>query len=272
LKRPTDIQDDTQAQKNAHVVEASMKHRHLLVVILALSALLACGGEPPGSVRVAFGTSLAPYVMEQPPGGIELDIIRLALHKVGLILEPRFYPQARVPVVLAAGDVDAAATITPETGVRAAYSEPYIAYEDVAVTLRDRHLPIRRLEDLSGLRVMAFINATHYLGNAFRQATRRAARYQETGKQIDQNRLLYAGDVDVVIADRHIFAYLDKQLAESKFPQHPKPVDIHPILTRINYQLGFHDPALRDRFNQGLAKISPAERDAIFAAYAYQAH
>jgi ABC-type amino acid transport substrate-binding protein len=231
---------------------------------------LATAGAADAPVRIAFGTSLAPYVIEQPPSGIELDLIRLALQKAGLNMAPRFYPQARAPMAFAAGEVDAAATVTPDGDIKAAYSDVYIEYEDVAITLRDRALTIATPDDLAGHSVAAFQNARQYLGERYRQAVTRSTHYQEFANQIDQNRLLYGDGVDVVISDRHIFSYLDRQLAQSKFPQRPRPVDIHPILGRIAYRVGFHDPALRDRFNQGLAQITPAEREAIFAAYAYR--
>jgi len=76
----------------------------------------------------------------------------------------------------------------------------------------------------------------------------------ETGNQIDQNRLLYRGSVDVVVADYRIFNYMNKRM-QADFNEQALPVTYHDIFIKLPYRVLFRQPALRDAFNQGLKQI-----------------
>lgn len=229
-------------------------------------SLMAGAQEQPGVAKIAFGTSLEPFVMEKTQSGVELDIVRAALGKAGYRLVPVFLPQARVPEMLRHGVVDAAATLIEASGIPAIYSDPYIEYQDMAITLKSRGLKIERISDIAGLRVVGFQNARKHLGERFRRAVE-GGRYFEVAQQFNQNRLLYEGLVDVVIAEHRIFRYQDKRLTASKFTERPQPVEMHPVFDKIPYRLACRNEQLCDAFNQGLKALSDKEKSDIYARY-----
>ena len=222
----------------------------LLVLLLPWFGLPVQAGE----VTLAFGQSLAPFADEQSGQGIEIDILRAALQLAGHSLVVGFLPQARVPLALADRSFDGAATLTPESGVKAAYSEPYIHYQDVLITAKGRLRPPVTLAALAGLRVVGFQNASHYLGPEFAAYARDNPRYVEQANQLTQVRMLFGGQADVLVMEARIFAWQVAQLQHSRFSEKPVPVDSVPLFERIPYRVAFRDPGLRDAFNAGLAK------------------
>jgi polar amino acid transport system substrate-binding protein len=236
-----------------------------LLLPLAAQARLPCAkGE---GVRIAFNNALAPYAIEATANGIEIDIIREALRRQGCKLVPVFLPFVRFGFALAENKVAAVATINEHSGIRAAFSEPYIEYHNVAVTLASRRLALTRIDNLKGLKVIAFPGAARSLGDEFRRFATNNPRYREDQKQLSHNRLLYNGGVDVAIAERTIYAYLDSQLAHGKYAERKAPVDMHSLFAVNRYQVGFRDRALRDSFNRGLASLSKEDLKQIHERY-----
>lgn len=236
-----------------------------LLLPLAAQAQPGCGS--PGGARIAFNNSLAPFAMEATANGIEIDIVRESLRRQGCKLVPVFLPFVRFGYALAENKVDGVATINERSGIRAAFSDVYIEYHNVAVTLASRRLPIDRIADLKGLKVIAFPGASLSLGDEFRRFTVNNPHYSEEQKQLSHNRLLYNGGVDVAIAERSIYAYLDRALADSKYAERKLPVAMHPLFAVNRYQIGFRDPALRDKFNLGLASMSKDDLKRIHERY-----
>ncbi len=216
------------------------------------SALSAQAAE----VRLAFGQSLAPYADEQTGQGIEIDILRAALQAAGHSLVVGFLPQSRVPLALADRSFDGAATLTPDSGVQAAYSAVYIHYHDVVVSTKGRLPAPVTLASLTGLRVVGFQNAARYLGPDFASFARGNPRYTEQASQLAQVRMLFGGQADALVIEERIFAWQLAQLRQSRFSEQPVPVDSVALFAPIPYRVAFRDPALRDSFNAGLAKIS----------------
>jgi polar amino acid transport system substrate-binding protein len=206
-------------------------------------------------VQIVFGESLAPFADEKTGRGVEIDIVREALKAVGHSLRPRYVPQARVPLTLARGQVDGAATLTPESGVSAAYSDAYIRYRDIVVTHQARLTAPQDVAQLAGLRVVGFQNAAKYLGPAFAAMAKSNPRYSEEPSQLSQVRMLFAGQVDAIVIEHRIFAYQQAQLLASKFKERPVPVSISEPFEDIPYQVAFRTETLRDEFNLGLQRI-----------------
>jgi ABC-type amino acid transport substrate-binding protein len=242
--------------------------RGLLACQLLLWATLAhsaCGTTD--KVRIAFAEKLAPFAFDSGDKGIEIEIIGEALRRQGCTLVPVFMPLVRFGYALGEGKVDGLATISPASGIPAAYSQVYIEYHNVAVTLTSRKLSIQGIEDLKGLKVVAFAGAARNLGEPFRRFAQGNALYREDPKQINSNRLLYRDKVDVVIAERAIYAYLDRTLREGKFPEKQQPVSMHALFAPNQYHIGFRDPALRDTFNVGLSTLSKDDLKRIHERY-----
>jgi len=236
-----------------------------LLLPLAAKAHPGCGSAK--GVRIAFNNALAPFAIEATANGIEIDLIREAFRRQGCKLVPVFLPFVRFGYALAEHKVDAVATINEHSGIPANFSDPYIEYHNVAVTLKARHLPINSIGDLKGLKVIAFPGASLSLGDEFRRFTENNPQYSEEQKQLSHNRLLYNGSVDVAIAERSIYAYLDRTLAESRFSERKLPVVMHPLFAVNRYKIGFRDPALRDKFNLGFSSLSKEDVKRIHDRY-----
>lgn len=219
--------------------------------------LLAAGSSVRAAeVHIVFGQSLAPFADEKTGRGIEIDIIRAALQAAGHSLRISFVPQARVPVTLQAGLCDGAATITPDSGVAAAYSEVYIHYQDFLIAPKGRFAQAPAIADLGRLRLVAFQRAVDYLGPDFAKMARANPRYKEEADQLSQLRMLFGGQADAIVAERHIYEHQLAQLrASSRFREQPFAVELFPLFDKIPYRVGFRDAALRDEFDAGLARI-----------------
>jgi polar amino acid transport system substrate-binding protein len=237
------------AQGSCDAIVMRLRCVFLLMILACLPAVQAA------ELRVVFGQSLAPFADERDGRGLEVDIIRAALEAVGHRIKVGFVPQARVPSALSSGDYDAAATLTPDSGLKAAYSEVYIHYLDYAITARGRFPAGLKMADLSSLRVVAFQNAGQYLGPEYAAMARSNPRYREQADQLSQVRMLFGGQTDVIIAERHIFEYQLARLRASRFPERPFEVDMFALFDKIPYRVAFRDAALRDQFNAGLAQI-----------------
>lgn len=206
-------------------------------------------------VRVAFGQSVAPFADAQDGTGVEIDIIRAALQAVGHTIRPVFIPSARKMIALRNGDVEAAATLSPQDGPDACFSEVYIHYQDFVIAPKGRYPKGLRLADLGELRVVAYQLATHHLGPEYAATVKNNPRYMEQADQLSQLRMLFGGQTDVIVAERHIFEHNLKRLAESRFKERPFAVDYLPLFKPIAYRVAFKDTALCEQFNAGLARI-----------------
>lgn len=231
----------------------------------AFDARADCGRD--GNVRIAFGTTLAPYSIEKTADGIEVDIVREALRRQGCTLAPVFLPFVRAEYALAENKIDGVATTNRDSGIQAQYSLPYVEYHNVAVTLKSRRLRIEHIADLKGHRIASFPTATRYLGEQFRRFANSTPLYREEPKQINQNRLLYLGGADVVIAELNVFNHLDRSLDGSKFPERAQAVVVHRLFPPNPYQIAFRNASLRDKFNAGFSSLSSEELKAIYDRY-----
>lgn len=226
--------------------------------MLGIALLLPLIGDAAAAaeIRMAFGQSLEPYVFEHDASGLEIDIIRAALQAAGHTLRPRFVPQARVPLLLDAGEVDAAATLTPDSGLQqAVYSEVYIHYQDYLITARGRFARPPSWAELGRLRIVGFQNAARYLGPEFAAMARANRRYREQADQLSQARMLFAGHADAIVAERRIFEYQSQRLQGSRYAERPFAVELFALFDKIPYRVAFREAALRDDFDRGLAEI-----------------
>lgn len=224
-------------------------------VLCLLLSLLASAPAAAAEVVMAVGRSIPPYVIVDEWRGLEYDIVREALAAEGHSLTPRFESYARVVKELEGGLVDAAMTMRPDSGVKAHYSNTVVTYRNVAITLASRNLTVARAEDLAGKSVLAFQNATLYLGPAFQAMAAANPRYREEARQMVQPTQLFLGRVDVVVADRFIFGWFAAEPEVRAKADTGQALRIHPIFAATDYHVAFRDPALRDSFNRGLRKL-----------------
>lgn len=207
-------------------------------------------------IKAAVGTSLSPYIIQQTNAGIELDIVREALAYKGHTLTLR-YPALRLISALFNNNVvDAALTVNKTLGLNACLSDVAITYQNYAITLQRSQQTIHSLNDLQGKKVVAFQNATLYLGEDFAKAVS-TAQYREVQQQTLQVNRLYMGRDDIVIADKNIFLYYR---ARVKNIDTSAPLAFWPLFPPSPYRVAFRDKGICDDFNQGLAHLKNTGR------------
>lgn len=237
----------------------------------ALAALTACLCAVPAlaaSVSMAFGEKIPPFCFPESDSGIELEIIGAALAYRGHVLQPRYYPFARIPVAFSNHSVDAAMSDLGQTMPAAYYGDPAVVYDNVFISLSERHLAIRRPADLDGLTVLAFPGAAKRFP-AWLDAVRRDGRYFEQNDQSLQVLTLDRGRYDLILSDRAIFRYFSRRLTRRQ-GYLGKPTTLHAFTTvnPLDYRPVFHERQIRDDFNAGLRQLKESGRfDAIYRKY-----
>ncbi|WP_374352693.1 substrate-binding periplasmic protein [Chitinimonas sp.] len=218
-------------------------------------------------IKVAVGLSLPPYVIQKSNSGMELDVVAQALADAGHSMKPVYLPFARVPLAMQDAEVDAAITVQESSGIKAAFSDSHITYQNFAISLGKNAFKIEGVADLAKHSVAAFQNAKLYLGVPFSVMAGTNKAYAEHAEQVKQNKLLYTGRVDVVVGDRNIFKYFNNE-AKQEGIDVSQPVVYHEIFPPTYYKVAFRDSAVRDGFNAALKKMrSDGRYEAIMKKY-----
>jgi len=201
-------------------------------------------------VDVVVGWTKAPYVISEKDSGFELELVRAILLEMGHEMQLIYVPFGRTASVVRKGGVDMGLTLNSGHDIDPAIlSDEYVYYQNVAVSLADRHLEINEIKDLHGYGVIAFQTALSVLGEAFKNTMAHKKNYIELAQQERQVNLLLLGSVDVAVLDRNIFHYVKHQLPIEK----QQDTTIHELFPVSPYSAAIPDEALRIQFNQVLA-------------------
>lgn len=242
--------------------------RALLLVAALLLALPSARAEELQPLRVAIGLSLPPYVIADERRGMEYDIVREALADAGYEMVPVFIAFGDVPRAIADGIADAAMTVTDATVPDQPLSDVHITYQNVAITLRSRHLAIGEIADLKGFSILVFQKAGDYLPALFAETVAGEPGYRETAEQFRQPLELYRGEIDVVVADINIFNWFRSDPRVRADADNAQAITVHSLFAPTPYRVAFGDPAARDAFNHALAGLHASGRyAAIVASY-----
>lgn len=226
-----------------------MGRRLLWGVLLLGLPWLALGEE----LRFGFGTQKPPYVYEGEERGLELEIITAAAKAAGFTLQYHYLPAERLHLLLGRGELDGIATTSEHSGVPAFYSEPYIQYHNYAIALARNGFRLESIADLGKHSVSAFQRARYLLGDEFQAMVEGNPRYREEAQQITRNRLLYSGRIEVVIGDKRIIDYLNREVVSQV--DISQPIIWYDLFPPTPYKVGFLHANQRDRFNKGLQMI-----------------
>ncbi len=243
----------------------------MLALTLALAAALSGGVASAATVSMAFGDNLPPYILAQQDAGIEVEIVRAALAQRGHVLQARYLPMGRIPLMFKSRQVDA---IMMDVGEDMApfgghYALPPVLYDNVFITLKRSRLEIRAPQDLRGHTVMSFVGAAKRYPD-WLQPLQHTGAYVESNHQEVQPMLLALGRYEVVLSDRSIFQYyaLQQHLKDPSFVLPPVQQHAFTVADPKNYRPVFRDPAIRDDFNAGLAYLHKSGRyRAIYDKY-----
>lgn len=224
---------------------------------LVFSAVLALVVFHPVAVSaqdfsVGVGMALPPYIIQESSSGIELEILRQALpasYNIKLV----YLPFARLKVSLTDGTTDAVTPVNESAGIKNAfYSDSHIKYQNVAITLKSRGLKINSISDLSKLRIVAFQDATLYLGPDYAAMAKANAGYSEFSAQENQVKMLFSERTDAIVMDINIYKYFKSQIKDVDVS---KEISIAEIFQPTDYKVAFKNKESATNFNAGLAKL-----------------
>jgi len=208
-------------------------------------------------LSVSVGWTKPPYVIEKDDSGFELELVEAIYHLMGHRLSFVYVPFGRSNTLIKAGKVDAALTMNTRMDTEGLYlSEPYIVYQNVAVSLKGRGIQIDQIEGLRHYAIVGFQNASIVLGRAYRLAVEQSPLYLELPDQRTQVEMLLKGKVDVVVMDINIFNYLSREFIGKS---HMDNVDVHRLFPSSPYQMAFTDEKLKDTFNKQMLIFKSSE-------------
>ena len=200
---------------------------------------------------------LPPYNIAEDNSGMEYEIVKEALQNKGYEIQPKYVPLSRVKAEIADKTVDGAFPIMKESGARAFYSVPHMIYENVAVSLQKNHFGMKSIQALRDRSVVAFQDATRYLGKDFGAMAGTNPRYREITHQELQINLLYSGHCEIIVMDKNIFHYYRHRNQQVDIRQ---PVTIDRLFIPSPYSVAFLEEKTCDDFNDALKQLRESGR------------
>lgn len=208
-------------------------------------------------LSISVGWNKPPYVIEETNSGFELDMISAIFAKMGHSVSYVYVPFGRSNTLIHSKKVDIALTMNQRMDVHdLVLSDPYIAYQNAVITLKDRNIDISSTLDLKKYSIVAFQNASVVLGNEYRLAIKSSPLYVELPDQKKQVEMLLKGKVDCVVMDVNIFNYLSSEVQGSSYMSN---VVVHRLFPKTNYHIAFTDNALMNEFNVSMKTFKETE-------------
>ncbi|NRA71942.1 MAG: transporter substrate-binding domain-containing protein [Gammaproteobacteria bacterium] len=216
------------------------------------------GAEHKKSIKVVFGLGREPFTLNKSHlKGIEYDLLKRIFDAKSIdISQTKNLPLGMLNSALKDyPELDAAITVK-KNKKGYFYSDEFVRFNNVAVSLRENKFEFNSLSDLKNKQVLAFTGALKYLGPQYNKvftASQYDGLYQEITYQRQQLDALINGNVDVIIIDKTIFSWFLSQLGYRTMDSFQLD-DV--LVNSINsYSVAFRNRHLRDTFNEGLAEL-----------------
>lgn len=240
--------------EKAYIRRGYMKYLITIYLVLYSDFAMSLSAPKPNDrVTVAVSPSVPPYVFSEDDSGLQLQILKSAFKNQGITnLDIVYMSNKRAGQSLEKMDVDIAMNYAGVTGTAIYPSQSLLAYQNVAISLKQNNFKINSVYDLSGKSVVAFQNATEFLPAPFKSLTTKLRSYEEVVYQAAQVDHLMKGWVDVVVLEKRVFLYYLQQYKQT----HPvKPISIHAIFPEAPRPAYFNSKVLQEIFDMGLAHI-----------------
>lgn len=243
-----------------------MIHRVLAILYLSLTLTGAAALADTRKPTAAISLDIPPYVIAKATKGLEVDVMRLALADDTLQFTQMPYAELETAVQQGRVDVSAGVRRSDDAGVH--YSEPFITFENVAVSRKSDNLKIDTIDDLGDHKVLTWQGADRELGDAFERLFGpegpHRGHYVEVPDQKEQVRLFWEEEGSIAVIDRSIFAYFTKELGHTM-----DQAVLHRLFPpATDFRVAFTDPDLRDTFNLRLAELCrTGEYEALLERY-----
>ncbi|MFD2167075.1 substrate-binding periplasmic protein [Thalassotalea euphylliae] len=226
---------------------------HIIFGFLCCIATAVVAEEKEGPIELVAGLAKPPFIIQEGKTGIQLEIISAAFAEQGEEVVFSHVPLSRNITAFQQWHIDGVITLPVNYRYPGMYiSEPYIDYQNVAVSLDYMNISINNVKDLQGRSVIAFQNAKKFLGDEYKETVSYLLEYRELANQEQQIKMLFSGRTEVIILDRDIFRYFVKTHPEAIYQ---KAVRVHPIFPKRPYAAGFKSEELKSIFDAGVEKI-----------------
>ncbi len=241
-------------RNNSASASASFMRRAMRFAAMLIALLLPVHAARAADVTV--GLRLAPpYVMEAADGfltGLEYELVRETLHRAGHRLVPRLLTFSRLIEDFRRGALPAFAPAHANMNLQGCISDVLLVYQNIGLTLRQRDLLVENMQQLGGLRIMAFQNARALLPG-LGDAVQGNPDYVEVANQMLQVRALFSRRADIVLADRRLL-YALIAAPDSGLPA-GTPLREHLLFAPTPYSVAFASAELCQDFNRALAGL-----------------
>jgi len=227
-------------------------------IIYLFTILLASQWASAETVKVAFGMSKAPFVIDETKTGIEVSLVEEAFKRAGYTIEKNFVSNKRMIPELQEKKVDVAVSIQKDRK-EFFYSDAFISYDNYAVAKKKRHFKIDTMANLKGKTLVSWQNAPLDLNNKEFDSMLAAGAFQlsQQPKQEQQVKLFLMDRFELIIIDKTILRYLaNKMKNELNLKDDDIEFDYFKLFPGLtSFYNGFRDEALKDKFNKALSEM-----------------
>ncbi|NCP66554.1 MAG: amino acid ABC transporter substrate-binding protein [Paraglaciecola sp.] len=221
-------------------------------MIVLLSSFF-CAQNQAKTLLVIAGWDKPPYIITEQNKGFEVELMQHILASLGHDVQMLYVPYGRTYATLLREKADIGMTLAERSGVEpSVLSQPYVTYQNVAVSFKHNTKQITQIGDLQFVSVVAFQSAKTVLGEAFNQMATKNTMYIELPDQRSQVELFWLGNIDAVVMDVNIFGYFSQV---SHVDNWMERVDIHEFFPPTQYSAAIPDAELREAFNQALDRF-----------------
>ncbi|MEH6450256.1 MAG: transporter substrate-binding domain-containing protein [Oleispira sp.] len=219
----------------------------------------------PTGLTLTMGTSNGPpYMIQKTESGLDIDIPRAAMAKIGFPLRLEFYPLSRAIHELQLNRIHLTAPFFTSAPKGIFVSDSHIEYRPSVITLTSIDT-LKNIAELKDYTIATFQGATGYFGDEFYYASKKAPDYVEFHDMEKLIDILMSQRYQVVVLDYWIFRFF---LANSEYADQLDQVRFHELLPRVPAAVAFNNKELRDKFNKGLRMIKEdGSYDAIINRY-----
>jgi len=206
---------------------------------------------------IAVGLAKPPYVIQADDSGFEIDLIRNVMANMGKSAEFVYTSFGHAPQMLAVDEIDAVMTMNTRVfSDTSKLSDVYIIYQNVAVSLKNKHLKIESIKDLANYSIASFQKADIILGSEFENAVNQSPIFLQVADQKRQPNLLIKERVDVVVMDKNIFSHFAREL---KIDKQKNQFTFHNIFPKSHYRMAFKDSINIPLFNKAFIEYSESK-------------
>jgi len=241
-----------------------------IIGIAACPIRVCLAAENP--VRVHLDQAVQPFALPESKSGLQAEVIRAAFATQSIPTEFVFLPGARSWLEYQANRVDVITNAKPDSNLNIVLTHwPVLTFQNKAITLKSKKIKLDSINDLGKWRVIAFQNASKFLGPDYAEMVKHNRNYHEQSTM--PSFMLQYDSADVIVSQADIFRFnLIENAKRLQFTPTFDQFEYHDIFGSGNdYWLGFRSEILRDQFERGIELIYlSGEFDKILDQYHQQ--